>query len=131
VNEGLLKATLTAGDPVIIRLVGELDRSTCSMATSLLDEAIAIGKPIVVLDMIEVSFIDLSGLRALVEAQVRAGQGGVQLVLRTPSNRVLNMLLLSGNDHLFPLDLTDSTAAARTLIERRGPTANTDHLRII
>jgi hypothetical protein len=41
------------------------------------------------------------------------------------------MLLLSGNDHLFPLDLTDSTAAARTLIERRGPTANTDHLRII
>jgi anti-anti-sigma factor len=131
VNEGLLKATLTAGDPVIIRLVGELDRSTCSMATSLLDEAIAIGKPIVVLDMIEVSFIDLSGLRALVEAQVRAGQGGVQLVLRTPSNRVLNMLLLSGNDHLFPLDLTDSTSAALTLIERRSPTVNTDHLRII
>ena len=130
-NEGLLKAIVTAGDPVIIRLAGELDRSTCSMATSLLDEAIAIGKPIVVLEMSEVSFIDLSGLRALVEAQVRAGQGGVQLVLRTPSNRVLNMLLLSGNDHLFPLDLTDSTSAALTLIERRSPTVNTDHLRII
>jgi anti-anti-sigma factor len=122
VNEGLLKATVTAGDPVIIRLAGELDRSTCSMATSLLDEAIAVGQPIVVLEMSEVSFIDLSGLRALVESQDRARQSGAQLVLRTPSNRVLDMLLLSGNESLFPLDLTDSTAAALSLIEHRFPT---------
>jgi anti-anti-sigma factor len=122
VNEGLLKAIVTAGDPVIVRLVGELDRSTCLMATSLLAEAIAIGKPIVVLELSEVSFIDLSGLRALVGSHDRARQSGVQLLLRTPSNRVLDMLLLSGNEDLFPLDLTDSTAAALNLVERRSPT---------
>jgi anti-anti-sigma factor len=125
-NEGSLKATVTTAEAVVLKLVGDLHAPTVSMLTDLLDAAMTVGRPTVAVDMSEISFIDVCGLDALVESLDQARQNHVQLVLRSPSNRVLDMLLLSGCHNLFPLDLTDHTAAALCLIAPPEPDADNE-----
>jgi anti-sigma B factor antagonist len=127
-NEGLLKATVTTGEAVVLKLVGDLHAPTVSMMSDLLDAAMTVGRPTVTVDMSEISFIDLNGLDVLLESLDQARQNQVQLVLRSPSNRVLDMLLLSGCDNLFTLDLTDHNAAALSLIAPPDSDADNDPL---
>jgi anti-anti-sigma factor len=89
----------------VVTVEGVIDRTSAGMVTNLVESALDEDRPSVVLDMAGVAFIDLDGLDALVDAERRARDAGVLLVLRSPSKRVLDMLLLTGVDSLFSLDL--------------------------
>jgi anti-sigma B factor antagonist len=89
---------------VEIALDGALDLDSAPMVRDLAVAAIHVGRPIIRLDTSAVTFIDRSGHDALVDALTHASSAGVALVLCAPSNRVLDMLLLSGMDNLFVID---------------------------
>jgi len=75
------------------RLEGELDMATADDLSQVLREASTNGDPIV-LDFSGVSFMDSSGLRALLE---RAGQpnGSGSMVILNPSDQVRRVLDIS------------------------------------
>ena len=58
----------------------------------------------VMVDMSDVTFMDSSGLRVLVEAQQRAESGGPSLVLRSPSRQITRLLDLAGLTENFQIE---------------------------
>lgn len=77
-------------DPHVIWLAGELDLAAISDLTRVLDEAVEIEQPTVVLvDMSQVTFIDCTGLHPLLEARERL-HGRFRLC--NPSPPVLRLL---------------------------------------
>lgn len=75
------------------RLHGELDMATADDLSQLLKAAVLECRP-VVLDFSEVSFMDSSGLRALLEAAGQTNDGGSVVVLN-PSAQVRRVLDIS------------------------------------
>ena len=59
---------------------------------------------VVMIDMSDVTFMDSSGLRVLVEAQQRAEAGGPSLLLRSPSRQITRLLDLAGLTENFEID---------------------------
>lgn len=55
----------------------------------------------IVVDLVELSFCDSSGLNALVQARRTAEDHGRQLTLRAPRPQFLRLLKLTGADALF------------------------------
>ena len=82
-----------------VALRGEIDAFS---APRLADRfaSLPAGDDDIVIDMAEVSFMDSSGLRVLLELHERAGHAGRRLVLHTPSPSVTKLLDVSGlSDH--------------------------------
>ena len=102
-----LRASVSSApvDEVLARLEGELDFASAPMLTELIDDALSVGRARVTLDLSGVTFMDLPGLEALLRADVRARQVGAALVLRSPSKRVLDLLLLTGTDGIFAVEV--------------------------
>ena len=73
-------------------LLGEIDSYTAPD----LAERLAGDPPIEVVDVAGVTFIDSSGLRAIVEAHQARASSGSRLVLRSPSPAVQRLLEISG-----------------------------------
>ncbi len=92
-----------------LRLAGEIDAHTAPTLADALRGLIGQTSEIE-LDMAEVTFIDSSGLRVIVESlnQARATDGS--LVIRRPSRAVARLLELSGLDDLLAKD-TDGAVA--------------------
>lgn len=86
------------------RLEGELDMATAASLTELLHAAAAATDDPVVLDFTGVSFMDSSGLRALLEG---AGQpsGGGPVVIVHPSSQVRRVLDISIPDGVPGLEV--------------------------
>ena len=82
----LLRTTRTPG---ALRLEGEIDLAVADQLSGVLDEAIASG--ITVVDLSAVTFIDSTGLHAIVNA-ARSLNGQGPLVLERPSRRVARLL---------------------------------------
>lgn len=84
-----------------IRVSGEID----AHSVSVVDAALADADPTttIVLDLSGVTFIDSSGLRALVAAHKRAQAGGGELVVAGPSEPVLRLLGLTGLDQVLAI----------------------------
>jgi anti-anti-sigma factor len=59
--------------------------------------------------MAEVSFMDSSGLRVLLDLHQRAGEAGRRLVLRTPSQSVTKLLEVSGLSDHFTVECEPTT----------------------
>jgi anti-sigma B factor antagonist len=81
---------------VVLRLEGELDLVTADRVQARLDEA-AGSRSAVLVDLSGVEFLDSTGLRLLVSADLRAKQEGWRLLLRRgPSHvhRVFEIALL-------------------------------------
>ena len=73
-------------------LTGEIDSYTAPE----LAERLESDPSLVVLDLTEVTFIDSSGLRVIVEAHQHRLAAGSRLVLRSPSAAVQRLLEISG-----------------------------------
>jgi anti-anti-sigma factor len=73
-------------------LAGEIDSYTAPD----LAERLEADPSLVVLDLTEVTFIDSSGLRVLVEGHRRRVEAGSSLTLRSPSAAVQRLLEISG-----------------------------------
>ena len=93
----LLHGVLTAFDgSVRYALHGELDMSNVERLAGRLAEVLEAHGPRVQLDLVELRFIDSSGLRALVRAGQAAEARGGSLRLVRPSPAVVQVLGLAG-----------------------------------
>jgi anti-sigma B factor antagonist len=83
------------------KLNGEVDAHTAPMLATAMAE---LPTGVVTVDMQEVSFMDSSGLRVLMEATTRAREGGGDLVVARPSQPVSRLIEISGLSDQLRLD---------------------------
>jgi anti-anti-sigma factor len=79
-----------------IALAGELDLSTVAELEARMAEVSSNGGGELVLDLDELSFMDSTGLRALLIARERCDQDGCELFLTRPQPAVRRLLELTG-----------------------------------
>jgi anti-sigma B factor antagonist len=81
---------------VIVKLAGEFDLSVENLFTETVTEGVVRGgRASVVLDLADVTFLDSSGIRALLAARRHALESGTRLSLRRPSPAVQRVLALT------------------------------------
>jgi anti-sigma B factor antagonist len=81
-NESLLQVTVVyAGDEARLVLAGELDVASAYRLDEELHRAVEHGARTLVLDMSRTSFLDLSGMRALIDGARTARSSGAQMSL--------------------------------------------------
>lgn len=95
-------------DRCVVRLCGEHDISTEPELRGLLDRAMGLGAPAVVVDLSGVQFMDASTLRAIVDARNTLQVSGRALTVRSATGPALRLINLCG---LHPL--IDRREAAR------------------
>ena len=85
-------------DRLAVRLVvrGELDLVTAPVLARHLQGAVARGRELVEVDLADVSFMDVRGVNALIEAQAALEAAGRRLALHAPSDGVRRTLELCG-----------------------------------
>jgi anti-anti-sigma factor len=90
------------GSAAQVRLSGEIDLA----AVEAIETALA---PLeerhrtLILDLREVTFLDSTGLRAIVSADARARKNGVELKIVRGPERIQKILYLAGLDKILPL----------------------------
>jgi anti-sigma B factor antagonist len=99
------------GDYLLVRLTGEVDLSwSQQVRREILDGLVACGK--VGVELSAVSYIDSSGIAALVEGFQNARTKGRQFGLVASSSAVMSVLKLARLDQVFPLFATLEAARA-------------------
>ena len=83
------------GEARVLRLIGELDLSGVDLLERAMEAELDAEDGIVALDLRDVSFMDSSGLRALVMADRRVKDAGRNLVLVRPSRSVERVMTLT------------------------------------
>ncbi len=101
----------TLGDYVLVRLKGEVDLSWSQQVRRAILDALGAGSKVGV-ELSEVSYIDSSGIAALVEGFQTARGKGRQFGLVAASSPVMSVLQLARLDKVFPLFATVDAARA-------------------
>ncbi len=86
---------ISESGPNCVALSGEIDAGSAPDLSSRLDGLLAADNDIRV-DLADVTFIDSSGLRVLIELQRRASAAERRLLLRAPSKSVTRLLEVTG-----------------------------------
>ena len=94
------------GSAATLSVRGELDVSTAPELADLCRSVHALGARDVVIDLTDTSFLDSSGLRALIGARQLFSDGGGNVRLAHPTAPVLRLLDLSGLTAYFSVDET-------------------------
>jgi stage II sporulation protein AA (anti-sigma F factor antagonist) len=89
------------GDEVILSLRGEFDLSGVGAFNSAVPAAAP--EKSVILDLRRLSFLDSSGLQAIINLHRRAGTEGWSLLLKGPQRQVVRLLQLTGADQHLTL----------------------------
>jgi anti-sigma B factor antagonist len=105
--EGWSTRTLVKGDRVSIVLAGEIDFAACGAVTDALLTALDVHRMPVVLDLGEVTFIDSSGVRALLVAHRRSLERDRPIVVGATSHQARRIIELSGLAAMFDLGRDD------------------------
>lgn len=92
----LLTVAETAGHARHLTVSGELDLATSARLGDMINEMVASGIRLVVLDLTAVSFVDSSGLRVIIEAGDRLEECDGHLVLEGLSPAVQKLLEVTG-----------------------------------
>jgi anti-sigma B factor antagonist len=95
-ERGLRLESRSDGRRHTIALAGELDLSTARELEAITAEVCAGGAGEVVFDLEELSFMDSTGLRAVLIARERCERHGCELLLARPQPAVLRLLQLTG-----------------------------------
>jgi anti-anti-sigma factor len=103
-------AVQTDGDRTTLTLTGELDLFSGPSLTQLLDTAMDGGVQHLDVQMAQVGFVDVDGVRILVHAYHLGAGRGVKLTLHDPQPDIVWLLHITGAARL----LGDSTAPADT-----------------
>ena len=88
----------------LLALSGEIDLSTSHLLVDAIDAATAAGATTVILDFTEVSFVNSTGLGAMVAATKRLRQMDGDLVLRRFQGIPASALATTGLDRFFTID---------------------------
>jgi anti-anti-sigma factor len=101
------------GDEVTVALAGEVDLGSAGALTQALAPVID-AKPVsVIIDLEQLSFLDSSGIRCLVNASKDASAVGSHLVVRHPTPMILRALQICGVDELLLYDGSRENAPPR------------------
>ena len=95
-----------ADGEAVVYLVGELDLAVRDRLVEALTQASDTCHRLVV-DLSRTTFIDSTGLKALVDVWHRRGDARLELVLREPSPVVMRTLQWAGLADLLPIDTTN------------------------
>ena len=108
-------STETVNGVLVVHVSGELDLGHADrLSAALNDEPAGAGGTPVAIDMSEVTFIDSTGVRALLQAKRRADDAGAAFALVAPSAPVLRVLQLSElMEALNVIDAVDADTVAR------------------
>jgi anti-sigma B factor antagonist len=90
-------------EEIIVDVRGELDAATAPSLQDVLDHLIAEGARRIVVDMAEASFVDSTGLGALLTAHLRMRAHRGELVLSNPRPAARRLLELTALDRVFTL----------------------------
>ena len=90
----------------VLAVTGAVDLQTRTELVAAGRKALAASPSALVLDLNAVTFIDSTGLGALVELGHDAEDGGGALVIRNPSPRVVRILEISGLPDAWPTEST-------------------------
>jgi anti-anti-sigma factor len=93
----------------VVKAVGEIDLATAPQLRDVLTAELAAAPETLVVDMAEVTFIDSTGLSAVIAAFKQGQAGSIPVVLRAPSRRVRMVLEVSGLDKVLTV-VTDPPA---------------------
>lgn len=88
----------------LLRLVGEIDLSSAHLMVDSIDEAVEQGAKTVVLDFGGVTFVNSTGLGAMVAATKRLRADGGDLVLRQFRGIPASALATTGLDRFFTIE---------------------------
>jgi anti-sigma B factor antagonist len=107
---GLTADVSTHGTQTVVALAGEIDLSNHVALRTALNDLIVGGSVDLVLEMTDVTFMDSTGLGAMIgtRRRVHAFQGSLAIVLT--NDAILRVFEVTGLDKVF--DLYDSRAAA-------------------
>lgn len=89
------------GRTQLVEIVGRLDNAHAATLTGHAEDALARGRPHLILDMSAVTFINSAGLRALMQIVKRAAAASGSLTIMNPSDHVAKVLALVGLDTVF------------------------------
>lgn len=95
----------------VVAARGEVDVEAAPSLREALSELLQSGRPVVV-DLTDVSFLDSTGLGALVAARTAATERGVSLPLVCSQPRILKLFTITGLDDLFPMHESVDAALA-------------------
>lgn len=84
-------------------VTGEVDLATAGELTEAGLAALAAGSAVVIVDLSEVTFLDSTGLAALVTINNRARNGSAALIIARPRARVRHLLRITGLDTAFTI----------------------------
>lgn len=102
-------------DAVVVKLAGEIDLSSSGLLTDQLQAIAGQGAVSVIIDATDVTFMDSTGLHALVEGKRMLHEKGSRIYL-VPSQQVRRVLELVFPDPLFAMRL-DTVAEALLAID--------------
>jgi len=95
--------TFAEPDRVTVQIIGEVDMACVDLLAQALGAALATGR-LVVADCSRITFLDSTGLRALLEARDLAHKGRAGFRLSSVSMPVQRVLELSGTASCFDID---------------------------
>ena len=93
-----------------ISAMGELDMRTVPLLERALEAVDHLKPARVILDFSELSFVDSTGVHAIVRAHIRATEKGGVLVVMNSSESVRKVFQLTRTEHLFEGAISDSVA---------------------
>lgn len=94
-------ATESRDEAVVIRPAGRLDVIAAPQLRSVVADAVAAGAARIVIDLVEVTVLDSSGLGALIGAMRTARQAGGDLRIARPNDQALMVLELTTMDRVL------------------------------
>jgi anti-sigma B factor antagonist len=97
-------------DEVIVALVGEMDLSNARTLSEAIGELLDARPAQVTLDLTDLSFLDSSGIRCLVNTAKRATEVGCDLAIRNAARPVARVMELTGVVELL-LDRSNGATA--------------------
>jgi anti-sigma B factor antagonist len=88
----------TAPDRVVLELDGELDLLAAPLLEQRIEQADVGERPILVLDLSDLQFVDSAGLRVILAAHENARRRGQELALTRGSEQVQRLFSIAGVD---------------------------------
>lgn len=95
---------IDTGDEQVVVVKGEIDLAAAEPFWHVINGVLARGPKRLVIDMVDITFLDSSGLEVLLRAHAALGRLPEATVLRTPSPSVRRVLELAGVVDFFVYD---------------------------